>query len=75
MIEKAKTCGGHIMSGAVMRPGRCRSCSRRLTREDWRSERFAFGEVTKEAVYLRPEREAGDQGSDAAELQATTATR
>ena len=23
-----------------------------LTREDWRSERFAFGEVTKEAVYL-----------------------
>ena len=29
VIEKAKTCGGHNLSGAVMRPGRCRSCSRR----------------------------------------------
>ena len=27
VIEKAKTCGGHNLSGAVMRPGPLRSCS------------------------------------------------
>ena len=26
-----------------------------MTREDWRKERFAFGEVTKEAVYMLPD--------------------
>src|SRR5271155_2328184 len=50
-IEKAKTCGGHIMSGAVMRPGPLQALFPEMTREDWRRERFAFGEVTKEAVY------------------------
>ena len=25
-----------------------------MTREDWRKEGFAFGEVTKEAVYMSP---------------------
>ena len=25
-----------------------------MTREDWRKERFAFGEVTKESVYVLP---------------------
>ena len=54
VIEKAKTCGGHIMSGAVMRPGPLQDLFPEMSREDWRSERFAFGEVTKEAVYLVP---------------------
>jgi electron-transferring-flavoprotein dehydrogenase len=54
VIEKAKACGGHLMSGAVMRPGPLLELFPELTREDWRRERFAFGEVTKEAVYLVP---------------------
>jgi electron-transferring-flavoprotein dehydrogenase len=54
VIEKAKTCGGHIMSGAVMRPGPLQELFPELSREDWRRERFAFGEVTKEAVYMVP---------------------
>jgi electron-transferring-flavoprotein dehydrogenase len=54
VIEKAKTCGGHIMSGAVVRPEPLLELFPDLSREDWRKERFAFGEVTKEAVYLVP---------------------
>src|SRR6201998_2550378 len=54
VIEKAKACGGHCLSGAVMRPGPLQELFPDLTREDWRKERFAFGEVTKEAVYLLP---------------------
>ncbi len=54
VIEKAKTCGGHNLSGAVMRPGPLQELFPELSREDWRKERFAFGEVTKEAVYLLP---------------------
>jgi electron-transferring-flavoprotein dehydrogenase len=54
VIEKAKTCGGHVMSGAVMRPLPLQELFPELSREDWRRERFAFGEVTKEAVYLVP---------------------
>jgi electron-transferring-flavoprotein dehydrogenase len=54
VIEKAKTCGGHIMSGAVVRPEPLQELFPELTREDWRNEKFAFGEVTKEAVYLIP---------------------
>jgi electron-transferring-flavoprotein dehydrogenase len=54
VIEKAKTCGGHNLSGAVMRPGPLQELFPELTREDWRRERFAFGEVTKEAVYMLP---------------------
>src|SRR5947209_11739721 len=54
VIEKAKTCGGHNLSGAVMRPGPLQELFPDLTREDWRKEGFAFGEVTKEAVYLTP---------------------
>jgi electron-transferring-flavoprotein dehydrogenase len=54
VIEKAKTSGGHVMSGAVMRPGPLLGLFPELSREDWRRERFAFGEVTKEAVYLVP---------------------
>jgi electron-transferring-flavoprotein dehydrogenase len=52
VIEKAKTCGGHNLSGAVMRPGPLEELFPELTREDWRKERFAFGEVTKESVYM-----------------------
>ncbi len=54
VIEKAKTCGGHNLSGAVMRPGPLQELFPDMTREDWRKEGFAFGEVTKEAVYATP---------------------
>ncbi|HTU98615.1 MAG TPA: electron-transfer flavoprotein:ubiquinone oxidoreductase [Solirubrobacteraceae bacterium] len=54
VIEKAKTCGGHNLSGAVMRPEPLQELFPDLSREDWRKERFAFGEVTKESVYLLP---------------------
>jgi electron-transferring-flavoprotein dehydrogenase len=54
VIEKAKTCGGHNLSGAVMRPGPLQELFPEMTREQWREERFAFGEVKKEAVYMLP---------------------
>ena len=54
VIEKAKTCGGHNLSGAVMRPGPLQELFPDLSREDWRQERFAFGEVTKESIYALP---------------------
>src|SRR4051794_13388408 len=54
VIEKAKTCGGHNLSGAVMRPGALQELFPDVSREDWRKEGFAFGEVTKEAVYMTP---------------------
>ena len=54
VIEKAKTCGGHNLSGAVMRPKPLEELFPELTREQWREEGFAFGEVSKEAVYLTP---------------------
>jgi electron-transferring-flavoprotein dehydrogenase len=54
VIEKAKTCGGHNLSGAVMRPGPLQELLPELSREDWRTEGFAFGAVDKEAVYLMP---------------------
>ncbi len=56
VIEKAKVCGGHSLSGALMRPGPLEGLFRELTREDWRAEGFAFGEVGREAVYLLPNR-------------------
>ena len=54
VIEKAKTCGGHNLSGAVMRPEPLEQLFPDLTREQWREQGFAYGEVTKEAVYLLP---------------------
>jgi electron-transferring-flavoprotein dehydrogenase len=54
VLEKAKTCGGHNLSGAVMRPGPLQELFPEMSREDWRKEGFAFGEVDKEAVYLLP---------------------
>jgi electron-transferring-flavoprotein dehydrogenase len=54
VVEKAKTCGGHNLSGAVMRPKPLEELFPEMTREQWREQGFAFGEVTKEAVYLTP---------------------
>jgi electron-transferring-flavoprotein dehydrogenase len=54
IIEKAKTCGGHNLSGAVVRPEPLQRLFPDMTREDWRKEGFAFGEVHKEAVYMTP---------------------
>jgi electron-transferring-flavoprotein dehydrogenase len=54
VVEKAKVCGGHTLSGAVMRPGPLQALFPEMTREQWRQEGFAFGEVDKEAVYLLP---------------------
>jgi electron-transferring-flavoprotein dehydrogenase len=54
VIEKAKSCGAHNLSGAVMRPGPLQELFPDMSREDWRKQRFAFGEVTKESVYLLP---------------------
>jgi electron-transferring-flavoprotein dehydrogenase len=54
VVEKAKTCGGHNLSGAVMRPGPLEELFPDLSREQWRLEGFAFGEVKKEAIYALP---------------------
>ena len=54
IIEKAKTCGGHNLSGAVVRPGPLQELFPDMTREQWREEGFAFGEVKKEGIYLLP---------------------
>jgi electron-transferring-flavoprotein dehydrogenase len=54
VIEKAKTCGGHNLSGAVMRPKALEELFPDMTREQWRQEGFAFGEVKKEGVYATP---------------------
>ena len=54
VIEKAKTCGGHSLSGAVMRPEPLIELFPDLTRQQWREQGFAYGEVTKEAVYMMP---------------------
>src|SRR5258708_36327670 len=42
IVEKAKTCGGHNLSGAVMRPEPLQELFPDMSREDWRKERFAF---------------------------------
>jgi len=54
VVEKAKTCGGHNLSGAVVRPAALEELFPEMTREEWRKEGFAYGEVTKEAVYMMP---------------------
>ena len=60
VIEKAKTCGGHNLSGAVMRPGPLGELFPDLSREQWRQEGFAFGEVKKEAIYAPAQRQVED---------------
>ncbi len=54
VIEKAKTCGGHNLSGAVMRPEALQDLFPDMSREQWREEGFAYGEVHKESVYMLP---------------------
>ena len=54
VVEKAKACGGHNLSGAVMRPDPLLELLPDVSREDWREAGFAFGEVEKEGVYLLP---------------------
>lgn len=54
VIEKAKTSGGHNLSGAVMRPGPLEELFPDLTREQWRKEGFAYGQVEKESIYILP---------------------
>src|SRR5215204_3545783 len=54
VVEKAKVCGAHNLSGAVMRPGPLGELFPDVSREDWRKEGFAFGEVEKESIYLLP---------------------
>src|ERR1044072_3734144 len=56
VLEKAKTCGGHNLSGGGMRPGPLEELLPDLSRKDWPLEGFGFGEVTREAVYLLPNR-------------------
>src|SRR3954447_20901879 len=38
VIEKAKTCGGHSLSGAVVRPGPLQELFPEYSREQWRAE-------------------------------------
>ena len=54
VIEKAKACGGHNLSGAVLRPQALLDLFPEYSREQWREAGFAFGEVDKEGVYLMP---------------------
>jgi electron-transferring-flavoprotein dehydrogenase len=54
VVEKAKACGAHSLSGAVMRPGPLQELFPEMTRGQWRAEGFAFGEVKKESVYVLP---------------------
>jgi electron-transferring-flavoprotein dehydrogenase len=54
VIEKAKVCGGHNLSGAVVRPGPLLELYPEYTREQWREAGWAFGAVEKEAVYMLP---------------------
>ena len=56
VIEKAKACGAHSLSGAVMRPQPLLDLFPDVDRARWRHEGFAFGRVTKEAVYMLPNR-------------------
>src|SRR3954454_19658263 len=58
VIEKAKTCGGHNLSGAVVRPGPLEELYPEYSREQWREEGWAFGEVSKEGVYMMPNSKA-----------------
>jgi electron-transferring-flavoprotein dehydrogenase len=54
VIEKAKSCGAHNLSGAVMRPGALQELLPDVSRERWRVEGFAFGEVKRDAIYVLP---------------------
>src|ERR1700685_80075 len=48
VVEKAKTCGGHNLFGAVMRPGPLQELFPDLSREDWRGGEVAVLVGSKE---------------------------
>ena len=73
VIEKAKACGGHSLSGAVIRPAPLQELFPDMSREDWRKEGFAYGEVDKEAVYMLPTKDQA--ASPRRRRSRTTATR
>src|SRR2546430_11736696 len=52
VIEKAKTCGGHNLSGAGMRPGPLQELFPEMTPQDRGKEGFALRQGTKEAADL-----------------------
>jgi electron-transferring-flavoprotein dehydrogenase len=54
VVEKAKVCGAHSLSGAVVRPQALQELYPEYRREQWREAGWAFGEVADEAVYLTP---------------------
>ena len=55
--------------------GRCRSCSPSMTREDWRKEGFAFGEVDQGGRLPDADRQAHASASRRRRRSRTTATR
>jgi electron-transferring-flavoprotein dehydrogenase len=54
VIEKGRAAGGHLLSGANMRPSAMRELFPDLSPEDWP----VFQEVTKDAVYLLTKKRA-----------------
>jgi electron-transferring-flavoprotein dehydrogenase len=50
LVEKGKTTGSHLLSGAMMNPSAMRKLFPDLAEEDWPT----FGTVDKDAVYLLP---------------------
>jgi electron-transferring-flavoprotein dehydrogenase len=50
LVEKGKTTGSHLLSGAMMNPSAMRKLFPDLAEEDWPT----FGTVGKDAVYLLP---------------------
>ena len=50
LVEKGKTTGSHLLSGAMMNPSAMRELFPDLAEEDWPT----FGAVGKDAVYLLP---------------------
>src|ERR687896_1409163 len=50
LVEKGKTTGSHLMSGAMMNPSAMKKLFPDLPEEDWPT----FGAVDKDAVYLLP---------------------
>ena len=58
-----------------MRPGPLQELFPDMSREDWRKERFAFGEVKKEAVYMLPNAQDEAARFRPRRISRTTATR
>src|SRR5687767_5717011 len=52
LVEKGKTPGSHLLSGAMMKPSAMRKLCPDLPEQDWPS----YGTVDEDAVYLLPNR-------------------